>query len=597
MRLPAILLLLVAGVLAGPIGGLIHPDRLIGNLLFPAVSLAVAVILFEGGLSLRLADLNAYGSVVWRLVTIGALVTWILATTAAHWTTGVGFQLSVLIGAILVVTGPTVIVPLLRQVRLKTRVASVAKWEGILNDPLGAILAVLVYEGILADTWARATTITLLGLGKSLVAAAAVGLGGALALAAALKRYYVPDYLESPLSLGVVGAAFLAANGLQQESGLLAVTIMGVALGAQRSIDVRGILEFKENLRVLLISILFILLAARLELSALADVAIPGLALLAILVLVVRPISVTLATLGTPLSWRERIMLMCLAPRGIVAAAVASVFALRLQAAGFEQADVIVPLIFFIIAGSIVVYAIPANWIAARLDVAGSEADGILFLGAHPWARELAKTLQDLGFRVLLVDSNFLSVRAARMASLPAYYGNVVSEEVIDRLDLEGIGKMIGLTPNYAANSLAAIHFSEIFGRSEVYQLAPETAAVARAGVSLPLQLRGRILFDRTATYSAITQRFEAGARIKTTALTERFGMDAFRNMYGDDALPMFAVSEAGVLRVIATDNPPSLEPGTTVIALVEPDRSADEDGNARESRPASVTRTTDRLP
>jgi NhaP-type Na+/H+ or K+/H+ antiporter len=570
LGLPAILLLLVFGVLAGPITGIINPDQLAGDLLLPGVSLAVAVILFEGGLSLRLRDLDTSGGVVWRLMTVGSLVTWLLAAIAAYWTTELGAELSVLMGAILVVTGPTVIVPLLRHVRLRKRVASVVKWEGILNDPIGAILAVLVFEGILAGTLAEATTITVLGLFKSLLVGAAVGLAGAVALTAALKRYYVPDFLESPLSLTAVGAVFLASNSIQAESGLLAVTLMGVALAAQPSIDVRNILEFKENLRVLLISTLFIVLSARLELSNLQAVALPGVLFLAALVLVVRPVSVFAATLFSPLTWAERAMLMCLAPRGIVAAAVSTVFALRLQEAGFAQADMLAALVFFVIAGTILLYSVPAPWIADALGVREAQAEGVLLLGAHPWARAVAKALQEQHFQVLLIDSNFLSVRAARMAGLSAYYGNIVSEEVLDRLDLDGIGKMLGLTPNYAANSLAAIHLSEIFGRSEVYQLAPEEGALARAGVTLPLQLRGRLLFGPSATYSAMTERFEAGATVKTTLLTAEFGFEAFRERYGEDAMPLFAVTAAGTLKVIATDQPPELKAGTTLIALVD---------------------------
>jgi len=575
MQLPSILLLFAFGVLAGPVTGFVEPDVLFGRLLFPVVSLGVAVILFEGGLSLRISDLRRDGAAVWRLVTIAAAVTWVLASATAYYVAGFGKELSILIGAILIVTGPTVIVPLLRQLRLKRSVASVLKWEGMLNDPLGAVLAVLVFEGILAGTLEEATSITLIGLGRSFVVGSFVGVTVAAVLAFLIARYYVPDFLQNPVTLAAVGTAYVTAHHLQHESGLLAVTLMGLVLSAQRWVPVRAILQFKENLRTLLISSLFVVLAARLEFSTIVTVAKPGLIFLAALVLVVRPVSVLVATVGSKLTWPERVMLMCMAPRGIVAAAVASVFALRLRAEGYEQAHLLVPTMFLVIAGTIVVYALPAPWIARKLGVAASSPQGVLFLGAAPWVRAIAKVLQKEGIRVQLVDDNFFNVRAARMDNLPARYGNVVSERLIDEIDLDGIGYVIAMTPNEEANSLATLHFADMFERSALFQLAGDEEIDASRAV--PRHLRGRLVFAKPMTYRALSERFSAGATVKRTPLTEEFGFDKYREMYGESATPLFLLGENGRLQVIATDASPAPKPGHVLVSLLDPEREKQE--------------------
>ena len=330
LRLPAILLLLAFGVAAGPLMGIVEPDQLIGPVLFPAVSLAVAVILFEGGLSLQLAELREGGLVVWRLVTVGAVVAWVGTALAAHWVAGLTVELAALLGAVLVVTGPTVLVPLLRQVRLRPSLASILKWEGIFIDPLGAILAVLVLEGIVEETHQAIGAVTLTGLGASLAVGVLLGAAGAGFLVTVVARHRIPDFLHNPVVLATVGSVLAAGNVVRAESGLLAVTVMGMTLAWQRKIPIQGILEFKESLRTLFISTLFIVLAARIDLAELAAEVRPSLLLLAILVVIVRPVSVLVATIATGLSWRERMLLMLVAPRGIVAAAVASVIALRL---------------------------------------------------------------------------------------------------------------------------------------------------------------------------------------------------------------------------------------------------------------------------
>ena len=582
LKIPAIILLLAFGIAAGPVFHIIDPDGLVGPLLFPLVSLAVAVILFEGGLSLRPAELAGIGKVVWRLCSVGALVTWVLAGIGAHILLGLSVPLSALLGAILVVTGPTVIIPLLRQLKLAKTVSSVLRWEGILIDPIGAILAVLVFEVLLSGAGASDTAHALAGFGQSALVGTAVGLAGAFFLSIALGRYYLPDYLQNSIVLMTVGAVLVVANELRDESGILAVTIMGVALATQSSLPLRNILEFKENLRVLLISSLFIVLAARLDLGSLADVVAPGLVYLAFLVAIVRPISVVIASIGTGLTWPERFMLMAMAPRGIVAASVVSVFSLGLAETNLAGSEQLVPLTFLVIIGTILFYSLVAPLIARLTGLARDSAEGILFLGAHPWARSLASILRDEGITVQMVDDNYTSIRKAAMTNLSTYYGSPLSERLDDHVDLGGIGNVMALTPNDEANSLASVHLAEQFDRSSIYQLAPEESGTQKESEPRPVHLRGRILFRPDASYTEISRRIASGAVIKRTSLTDEFGMDQYFERYGDDALPLLLI-EDGSVQIFAADNPPKPKAGQKIVGLVveRPGAEAKNNGDA----------------
>ncbi|MCH6551717.1 MAG: cation:proton antiporter, partial [Planctomycetes bacterium] len=358
LRIASILLLLLVGFFAGPVSGellgspIVDPDALLGDLLLPFVSLAVALILYEGGLTLRFAELGKDAGVVWRLVTLGAGLTGVLCGLAAWAVLGLSPPLAVLLGAVLVVTGPTVIVPLLNQIRPGGRVGAILRWEGIVIDPVGAMLAVLVFEVIVLGDPQGAAGHVVEGLLRTLAVGGGFGIAAGLGLAVILRYFWVPGNLENAVSLMFVVGVYTVAHAVQPESGLLAAVVMGVTLANQRLVDVRHIVEFKENLRVLLISSLFILLAARLEINDLLDIGWGGL-LFVVILIVIRPLAVGLSTLGCGLSWKELAFISVMAPRGIVAAAVASVFALRLAEQGHEEASLLVPLTFLTIIGTV----------------------------------------------------------------------------------------------------------------------------------------------------------------------------------------------------------------------------------------------------
>lgn len=572
-NLPSILLLLLAGFLVGPVTGWLDPDELLGDLLFPAVSMAVALILFEGGLSLKFREIRTTGHVIRNLMTIGAAATWVISALAAYWALGFDLPMALLLGAVLVVTGPTVIIPLLRHVQAVGRISAIAKWEGIVNDPIGAIMAVLVFEAIVASSehgFEAATATVLISILQTSVVGLILGGLSAILLTLLLQRYWIPDYLQNSVTLMLVLLVFVLSNVVQEESGLFTVTLMGIILANQRAASIKHIIEFKENLRVLLIAALFIILAARLKPEDLTSLGWGSLLFLAILILVARPASVLLSTIRSGLSWREKLFLSWMAPRGIVAAAVTSVFALKLaEEASYMQAELMVPQMFMVIVGTVTIYGLTAAPVGRWLKVAQPNPQGVLIVGAHGWARAIASTLQEEGFKVLLVDTNRANINTARLAGLPAHCASVLSDYIIDELDLAGLGYLLALTSNDEVNSLAALHFTEVFGRAKVYQLPPkEVEHRRRETVSEPL--RGRLLFGLEMTYAYLVDRIKNGSSIKKTKLTEKFGYGEFQELYGSQARSLFLINPTGELVILTPDKQPIPQPGQTVISLVD---------------------------
>jgi NhaP-type Na+/H+ or K+/H+ antiporter len=569
IQIPSILVLLITGFLAGPVTGFIDPGKLLGDSLFPIVSISVAIILFEGGLSLHFPKLKGVENVVRQLVSTGVIVTWITAAAAAYLLLDLTLSLSILLGAILVVTGPTVVIPLLQHLRVVNRIGSVARWEGIINDPIGASLAVLVFEVIQTSAGESVTTVILSGFIKTTFLGIGLGFVGAVIMVLLMKRYWIPDYLQSPFALMMAVFVFAASNYFQHESGLLAVTMMGIFLANQKYVTIQHIAEFKENLRVLLISGLFILLAARLQISSLSYINLNSFIFLAVLIFVARPLAVWLSTIRSQLNWKERVFLFWMAPRGIVAAAVSSVFALALLEGNHQQAVVLVPLTFLVIIGTVTFYGLTAAPVARWLGLAKSNPQGVIFVGAHDWARAMARELQDTGIQVLLADSNYQNISSARIEGLPTYYGNILSESAIDEIDTSGLGRLIALTANDEVNSLAALHFMEIFERAEVYHL-PENTKRGGSKSEVSRILKGRTLFGNDINYDTLSNLFSDGAELKSTPLSEEFDYQDFRKHYKNSYIPLFLVDEDGNLTVIATDNTPTPEPGQTLISLTK---------------------------
>ena len=566
LRVPSILLLLLFGFLAGPITNILDPDHLFSDLLFPIVSLAVGLILFEGGLSLKFSQIKEIHRAVLNLISIGALITWILSSCAAYWILELGPSLSLLLGAILVVTGPTVIIPLLRHIRPTQRISSVARWEGIVIDPIGATLSVLIFGALLIEGWREATDYALLGFFKTIVLGIGVGGIAALLVVLLLRFYWIPDFLHTSFTLMIVVVSFAISNHLQEESGLLTVTVMGIILANQKKANVHHIVVFKETLTVLLISSLFILLAARMKLSDLVHIDVNAFLFVLCILFIIRPLAVFSSTWRTRLNFKERIFLAWLAPRGIIAAAVASIFSLKLEQLGFEKADKIVPITFFVIVATVVIYGLTAKPLANLLHLTDPNPQGLLIMGAHWWCRDLAKKLQSLGLQVDLIDRNLQKIFKARSRGISAWHTNAVKEDP-EHIELSGIGSFLAMTGNDEANSLACLNYQEVFGRENVYQLVARKEDNSGAG----RHLRGRILFSKEATFEYLDQSFKSGATIKATQLSTEFDHEDYQKHYGSSTIILFVVRKNGNIQMTLGEEEFRLSPGQTLISLVNP--------------------------
>ena len=570
LRFPSILFFLVLGFVAGPVLKFIHPDGLLGDLLFPIVSISVALILFEGGLTLRLGELKDVGRVVITLIILGAAITWVISSAAAYYILNLDIRVSILLGAILVVTGPTVIGPLLSHIRPIKRVGRILKWEGILIDPVGAILAVLVFEVILAGKISAAGTVVFLGILKTILIGGVIGFGMAQLLIQLLRKFLIPDFLQESVAFVMVIGAFVFSNVLQPESGLLTVTLMGLFMDNQKLVSIKHIIEFKENLRVIIISSIFILLAARLQLSDFENFNLSTVLFLVVLIFIARPVSVFLSTIGSKLNWRERTFVSWMAPRGIVAAAVSSVFAFKLSESGIEGSEILVPITFLVIVVTVTVYGLTSYPIAKLLKVVQSKPQGILFVGAHSWARSMAKVIKEKGFNVIMVDTNRSNIKEARLEGLPAYLGTILSEHIADELDLDGIGRLMALTPNDEANSLASLHLSEAFERGEMYQLPPLSEKSGRELEFSAKHLRARFLFGEGVNYYHLNSLFQSGWKLKSTKISDSFKYEDMKKHYQENLIPFFLIDENDNLFVSTMENPVEPESGDLIIALIK---------------------------
>ena len=496
LKVPSILLLLVGGFALGQV---VSPESVLGrDLLFAGVNIAVGIILFEGSLSLRFRELRGLSQAVLRLCTVTVLLAWLLIT-AAGIVVGVGWQLALLIGALLVVTGPTVIAPIVRQLRPTRRVSSMLRWEGIIVDPIGAILAVLVFQAVILSGPEPALGTALLTLGRTILVATVITVVLGVALEVALRRHIIPDFLEGTLFLAVAVAALVISNEVQTESGLLTVTMLGIFLANRPDLRLDHVREFKEHLQVLIVGTLFVLLAGRLTPAEVMAVLPTALIFVTILILVVRPASIWLGLVGTSATREERTLLSFMAPRGIVAAAVTSIFALELEHAaeeavaasregGLDPTEVLrreaeaerlealvlaaadlVPLVFMTIVITVAVYGLGVGRLAERLGLATTTPHGVLFAGAPTWARQSAAVLEKLKVPTLLVSLSMAEVMQARLSGLRVERTHILSEYAVEDMELAGIGSLVGATFDDETNSTAAREFAHTLGSQRTF--------------------------------------------------------------------------------------------------------------------------------
>lgn len=599
LRVPSILLLLIAGF---GLGQLVTPDAVLGrDVLFGAVTLAVGIILFEGSMTLRFRDVRDLGRPVLRLFTLTPLIAWAMITGAA-WLLGFALELALLVGAILIVTGPTVIAPILRMLRPTRRVAALLKWEGIVVDPIGAILAVLVFQGVLLGRDGQPLPLLIGSLLLTIVIAVVLGLGLGWILDLLMRRHLIPDFLHGVVFLAAAVGALVVSNAIQSESGLLTVTILGIFLGNRPELHLRHVEEFTEHLQVLLVGVLFVMLAGRIAPDAVAAIAPRGLIFVAILVLLVRPLSILVGLWGTPVTRQERILLSFMAPRGIVAAAIASIFGLEFlhaaertaqaaaQATGdealalqvradslrhlAEQAEDLVPLVFFVIVCTVAIYGLGVGRLAERLGLATASPQGVVFVGGAAWMVEAAKALDEAKVTTTLVSRDYAKLAGARQAGLRSVTANILSDYAVKDMELPGIKSLIAGTPDDEMNATAAREFAHVLGRANVYQIArTDEGHGGPTRTQAAPHLSARPCFQPPRTHDEFHELIEAGFTMKTTRLTEEFTLDDFRARRGDKAVLMFTLDGGDVTVITPESTVP--QDGVTLIALVPPEAAS----------------------
>ena len=570
VKIPSILFLLTMGIIVGPVLNLINPDALFGNLLFPFISLSVAVILFEGSLTLKFEDIRGHGKTVSNLVSTGALITWLIIGYSTYRLLDLPIELAFLFGAIVVVTGPTVIIPMLRIVRPNTKVANVLRWEGIVIDPLGALLAVLVFDFIISGQQNNALEMIFLTFGKIIFSGLIIGFVSGWLIGEILRKQYVPQYLRNIFTLISVFAIFVTSEMIESESGLLAVTVMGITMANMKDMDIDNILDFKESLSVLLISALFIILAARIELHELIHVGWPAIILLGIIIFVARPVSVFASSIGSDLSVNEKLMISWIGPRGIIAAAISSLFALRLEDAGYSEAALIVPLTFVIIIGTVVIQSTTARYIAEFLKVREPSPTGLLIIGAGNVARAIGKELQSHDYKIMLTDSTWENIRLARMEGLETYFGNPVSEHADRNLNLIGLGKLLAMSGRLNLDTLACLRFKSEFGKKNIYELKTTREKHTENKHIVSTKHRGYELFTEDADYGNLAYRLRNQAEIKSTQLSDEFTFEQYLKKYEKGIVPMFAIDDKKRLHVFVVNGEMKPEANWIIIAMID---------------------------
>jgi NhaP-type Na+/H+ or K+/H+ antiporter len=578
-RFPAIVLMSLVGLLVGPILGILNPKDDFGDMFNPVISIAVAIILFEGSLNLDFREVRGLRHSVLRIVTGGAFIAWILGSLAAHYVAGLSWAVAFVIGGLFIVTGPTVILPLLRQAKLKSRPATILKWEGIIVDPIGALLAVFAFEIIkfFSDEAVTATILFQFFLGS--LFAALFGWLCAKLVGWMFEKGYVAEFLKSPMVFTVVIACFSISDEIVHETGLLAVTVMGVVLANMHISSIDDMRNFKENISVLLISTIFIMLTASFTLETLLDILNWNIIIFVVLMLfIVRPISIGLSTIGTELTLKEKILVGWIAPRGIVALTVSGYFASVLLTQGFEDANLLIPLTFALVFATVVVHGFSIVPLAKKLDLAVEGKPGIMIVGGSSFSSALAKSFEELNISTLIADSSWARLITARKAGVSSYHGEILSGHTEYHLDFTPYEQLIATTEIDSYNALVCTNFVPEFGRNNMYQLCLHNDHIDDLE-DLVHTIGGKILFRKGATWEELNKRVECGQVIRKTKLTEKYNYKQYLDERDEDTILLYIV-KSGKVHFYTQETQINPEMGDLVVSLGRPNNGREKAKN-----------------
>lgn len=574
LHMPAIVFMLAAGVIAGPVLGLIDPEAAFGDMLKPIVAVAVAVILFEGGLTLNFAELRGADAVVRRLCSVGALVGWVLYTAACYYIAGLSFITSAVFGGLLVVTGPTVVIPLLRQARLARRPASALKWEAIINDPIGALLAVLAFEFAIASQDGESLAFVGGHLTLGILVASAVGYVAGRGVVWAFQRGHVAEFMKVPVLLVLVLAVYASTDFILHESGLLAVTVMGIVIANTRFPSLVEMRRFKENVTVLLVSGVFVLLAATIDAEMLRQLDWRSVLFVVVVIVLARPLAVWLALIGTDMPKREKLFVGWISPRGVVAVAIAGFFGTRLAEIGVADGERMAGLAFLVVAVTVVVSGFTMAPFGRWLGLSSDEIPGVLIVGSNEWTLGLAKTLRRAEVPVLVADRNWYKLGPARAVDIPTYHGEVLSEAAEHTIEVAQYGALVAASDNDDYNALVCTDLGPELGRDRVFQIGRHE--MEEGEHHMPASIGGRTLLPSGAPYEMLELRMGRGWGFALTRIDEDFTEENYRDKRHDKAELVAMVRESGVVFTCeAADH--EVQPGDRLITFTpEPDGAID---------------------
>lgn len=564
IRLPAIVLLAVAGILVGPVFNLMNPMRDFPTFSHVYIELCVALILFEGGMNLRWHEFKANAGGMLRLVIPAVVLCFIFGTLAAHFIGQLSWQVSSVLGAIIIVTGPTVIIPLLRSARMKQNVSAYLKWEGIVNDPVGAVLAVIAFQYVVYEFgqgWSVFIKLPLV-----FIYTIAIAYGFSRFMKWVLSKGLIPEFLKPTMLLVSALAVFAMGNIFQTQGGLLSATFYGIFLTNSGLPDILRLRRFKEHLTVLLVSTVFILISSTIDFNQIELLKWNHLLLLLAVLFVVRPAAILISTIGSKMSFSERLLIAWVSPRGIVAAAVAGIFGPALVDAGYADAQVFVPFVFALIMVTVLVHGLSLNAVAKLLKLSASAENGVIIVGANVWTIDLAKVLQTQEVKVLMVDHSWGQLRNARLENIQTYYGEILSEIAEQDLDTSEYSYLLAASYNEAYNALVCNHFNAELGQSNVYQLRVEESG---KGAQVAHTLRGHALGDENYILDVLVGYHYRGWWVKATTFTENYSFEDFDAELQSLYMPILLIDKKKNIQFYSEEHKLAPQAGDTLIAFM----------------------------
>lgn len=567
LKIPVVIILLLSGFAVGPIFGLINPNITIGeDVIHAIVELSVALILFDGAMQLKVSEFKEVSSGLKRILSGGVLIHFVLISFAAHYLMNFSVGFSALMGGILIVTGPTVIIPALREARLNKRIGNFLKWEGILTDPVGAIIAVVIYDAIILSK-THDMSHMLLAIAKILLVAFAFSYFAKKMLSVLLAKKLLPEYLQIPFITSLVICSFTLSNEIQLGSGLLTVTILGMLIGNSRIEILFNLRTFKEQITTMSISFVFILIAASVPLEVMKKISSEHIWFILVVSFVLRIVAILLSTIKSKMTFKEKILVGSYGPRGIVAASVAAVLSSEMMKEGMSEAEFILPVIFLIILTTVISHGLILQPLTRILSLNQTQPKGIIFIGTMPWVIDLAQKLKSLGIPVLITSASWYKLAPARKRGIDIYYGQILDSIESNDFDLSDYNSLVAMSENDSFNRLACDRFEKHLGKENVFRL-PHNPSFLHDQYHVDKNLYCVFTNNRELLFENLMRFYHNGWHFKETELTEVYSYEDFLVDHTTSILCMVVKANGTIYFGSVIDTTP--EAGDVIISYCE---------------------------